>query len=191
MAIWSSLRGVLGNLFGIGGQGGVNVKHAAGTLEVRNAADAAYARMLAGDPVGDPLGAGAAELVANGWLGPRCLGAGFVFGNGSLGDLSFVDPATLNVVAPRGIGFRQTTVGGHAAGGLFRIDTRIIPLHEAFVEAQPTIPFPLAGKMWVAERTSTSQVTVRIWDANGNPFSQNFTVYLHGNPAVWPSAFAP
>lgn len=45
MAFWSNFRGVMAALFGIGGPTGVNLKHNAGVLQVRNAADTGYATL--------------------------------------------------------------------------------------------------------------------------------------------------
>jgi hypothetical protein len=42
-AIWLKIRGIIGDIFGIGGPTGVNLKNDAGVLQVRNAADDAYA----------------------------------------------------------------------------------------------------------------------------------------------------
>ena len=44
---WDNITGVLQNLFGIGGNSGVNLKNSSGTLEARNAGDSAYVRARA------------------------------------------------------------------------------------------------------------------------------------------------
>lgn len=47
MGFSSSLRGIVGSLFGIGGPSGVNLKHNSGALDVRNANDNDYATLRA------------------------------------------------------------------------------------------------------------------------------------------------
>lgn len=43
MNVWSIIRGIMGNLFGIGGPDGINIKENSGVAELRNAADNEFA----------------------------------------------------------------------------------------------------------------------------------------------------
>ena len=106
MSWYSDLKGTMKNLLGVGGPSGVNIKNNSGIVEMKNAADNAYAKLRALKI--QPSATDLTDVPTLLDLKGRCAVIEFAFDGGG----SVPSPGA----NPSKFGFVHTTGGGHTAG---------------------------------------------------------------------------